>query len=57
MPSGGEPLTLDANEVAQSMISLTDLHRDILAVETEPDAELLETFRGMLHSASVRQTR
>jgi hypothetical protein len=46
-----EPLGLDAFEVAGSMVGLTELHRDILAVETveaEPDAELLETFATIL---------
>lgn len=44
-----EPLGLDAFEVAQSMSSLTDLHREILEVEAEPDAEMVETFRAMLN--------
>lgn len=43
-----EPLGLDAFEVAESMIGLSDLHRDILSVEAEPDADLLETFKAML---------
>ena len=43
-----EPLGLDAFEVAECMVGLIDLQRDILAIEVEPDADLLETFATML---------
>lgn len=43
-----EPLGLDALEVAEGIAGLTDMHREILEVETEPDAEMLATFRAML---------
>ncbi len=43
-----EPLGLDAFEVAEGIAGLTDLHREILEVEAEPDAETVEMFRAIL---------
>ena len=46
-----EPLGLDAFEVAEGIAGLTDMHREILEVEAEPDAEMVEMFRAMLRHA------
>ncbi len=37
--------------VAEGSAGLTDMHREILEVETEPDDELLATHRAMLVQA------
>ena len=46
-----EPLGLDAFEVAEAVSGLTDMHREILEVEAEPDAEMLGMLRAMLRHA------
>lgn len=43
-----EPLGLDAAEVVGTIGDLTDLHREILEVEAEPDPELLDALRTIM---------
>ncbi len=47
-----EPLGLDAFDVADRIAGLIELHREILEVEAEPDADLAATFRAMLEQPS-----